>query len=335
MSEQAAHYTIIGAEESPYSVKVRSYLNYKKLPYEWRSRAEAQALYAQHAKLPLIPLVITPQGSGLQDSTPIIESLEADHPHPSIYPHDPVARFICCLLEEFADEWGNKWMFHYRWARQVDQYACASRLAAVVNPQASETELQQTAEQIRARMVDRVWFVGSSAQTAHQIEGSFRDFLELLELHLQQRDYLFGARPSFADFALWGQLYNCHRDPTPRGIMEMHAPHTMAWLQRMATPRATGDFEDWSSLADTLQAILSDQVGGLFLPWSAANADAVAHGREEFTVVLRTGQWTQKPQKYHARSLAALRDKYAEVDTPATKHVLQACGCLQALDREI
>ena len=25
------------------------------------------------------------------------------------------------MLEEFGDEWGNKWMFHYRWAREIDQ----------------------------------------------------------------------------------------------------------------------------------------------------------------------------------------------------------------------
>jgi hypothetical protein len=64
---------------------------------------------------------VTLQNEGIQDSTPIIEHLEVLHREPSIHPTDPVSRFVSILLEEFGDEWGNKWMFHYRWAREVDQ----------------------------------------------------------------------------------------------------------------------------------------------------------------------------------------------------------------------
>ena len=71
--------------------------------------------------MPIIPLVVTPEGDGIQDSTPIIDAMEKLFPEPSIHPDDPVADFISALIEEFGDEWGNKWMFHYRWARDVDQ----------------------------------------------------------------------------------------------------------------------------------------------------------------------------------------------------------------------
>ena len=64
-------------------------------------------------------------------------------------------------------------------------------------------------------------------------------------------------------------------------------------------------------------------MGALFLPWSAANAAAIAAGDEEFTVSLKGNDWTQKPQKYHARSLAALKAKYdAAKDTPGLREVL-------------
>ncbi len=327
-------YTLFGAEESPYSVKLRGYLSYKGLPFVWQSRNDNPELFAQHAKVPLIPLLVTPDQQGLQDSTPIIEGLEAEHSEPSVYPTDSVARFVNFVLEEFADEWGNKWMFHYRWAREVDQIACAQRLAKVNAPQAGVAELNALAEKIRERMTNRVWFVGSTRQTAHQIEASFKDFLELFDVHLSTRPYVFGQRPSFADFALWGQLYNCHRDPTPRRIIEIQAPNTLAWIQRMHQPINSGDFETWAELETTMVPILKDQVGGLFLPWSVANAQAIENGEEEFSVQLSTGQWRQKPQKYHARSLQMLRQKYAQVDTPATKRVMEQCGCLSALDVE-
>lgn len=324
-------YRIIGAEESPYSVKVRSYLRYKALPHTWLSRNEAPQLYQTHAKLPLVPLVVTPNDEGLQDSTPIIEIIEASHPEPSIHPSEPICRFVSELLEEFGDEWGNKWMFHYRWAREVDQIACSRRLAAL-SGLAPGDELEAAAKTIRERMVDRVWFVGSSAQTAAQIEASFKDCLELLNAHLATRPYLFGARPALADFGLWGQLYNCHRDPTPQKIIELAAPHVLSWIKRMSTPLQEGEFETWSSLAPTLKPILTDQVAGLFLPWSAANADAIETGAESFTVQLAGRAWTQKPQKYHARSLRALREKYKQVATPSDLHaLLTETGCISAL----
>jgi glutathione S-transferase len=329
---ETAGYRIIGAEESPYSVKVRAYLRYKQLPHQWLSRAEAPELYRQHAKLPLIPLVITPGDQALQDSTPIITTIEARHPESSIYPSDPVCNFISALMEEFADEWGNKWMFHYRWAREADQLACSRRLAELMALGQDEQTLAEAARTIRARMVDRVWFVGSSAETAQQIEDSFKDTLALLEPHLAQRPYLFGQQPAFADFALWGQLYNAHRDPTPRKIIEHQAPNTLAWIKRMESPVSHGDFEAWSTLSSTLKPLLIDQVAGLFLPWSDANHRAIAEQAESFTVVLRSGQWSQKPQKYHARSLQALRAQYQEITSnKLLDQVLDECRCLKFL----
>ena len=67
-------YRIFGAELSPYSVKVRSYFRYKGIPHEWIPRGpKTQEEFSKYAKLPLIPLVVTPQNEGIQDSTPIIE----------------------------------------------------------------------------------------------------------------------------------------------------------------------------------------------------------------------------------------------------------------------
>ena len=122
-------YKIFGNELSPYSVKVRSYLRYKHIPHEWVVRTPAvEEEFGRFAKLPLIPLVVTPDGRGLQDSTPIIERFEAANREPSIVPDDKALAFLSALLEEFGDEWGNKWMFHYRWARNVDQQSAAGRI---------------------------------------------------------------------------------------------------------------------------------------------------------------------------------------------------------------
>jgi glutathione S-transferase len=326
-------YRIIGAEMSPYSVKVRSYFRYKGIPHQWILRnAASQAEYEKHAKMPIIPLVVTPDGTGIQDSTPIVDWIEKLHPEPSIHPTDTVARFISALIEEFGDEWGNKWMFHYRWARDVDQISSAGRIARMRAPAASEQEHDKLAAQVRARMVDRVWFVGSNEMTAPQIEAGFQEMLGLLDTHLTTRPYVFGARPAYGDFALWGQFYEMWTDPTVGALIGGGAPHVLDWIHRMLWPKAEGAFETWKSLAPTLMPILARQVGKQFWPWALANETALREGREEFSVMLGDKLWTQKPQKYHARSLGMLRAKYAEVaDKRDLDLVLAAVGCLAGL----
>src|SRR5208282_4374273 len=326
-------YRIHGIELSPYSVKVRSYFRYKGIPHRWIPRSlDTEGEYQKFVKLPLVPLVVTPDNQGIQDSTPIIEQVEAAHPQPSIHPDDPVANFISVLLEEFGDEWGNKWMFHYRWAREADQLSGAGRIARSMMPAADNAQLANGIAMVRDRMVNRVSFVGSSPQTAPQIEESFRDAIAILEPHLANRAYLFGQRPAFADFALWGQLYNAWTGPTPGAIINATTPNLLAWIHRMLWPRAEGDFEPWSSLAPTLTPLLERQVGRLFMPWTVANAQAIASAREEFSVELAGKTWTQKPQKYHAKSLSVLRAKYAALpDKRAIDAVLRQTGCLAAL----
>jgi len=332
MSTQGV-YRIYGSELSPYSVKVRSYFRYKGLAHQWHVRnASNQAEYQKYAKLPLIPLVVTPADDGMQDSTPIIERTEAAHPTPSIHPDDPVAAFVSVLVEEFGDEWGNKWMFHYRWARDVDQLSAAGRIARQQQPRSDAPSHANNTAQVRSRMVDRVWFVGVNEITAPQIEASFERAIDLLERHLTGRAYLFGGRPAFGDFGLWAQLYCAWTDPTAGALIEGRAPTLLAWIQRMLWPRAEGAFEAWASLAPTLNPLLAADVGKMFLPWSVANARAIERNDETFSVTLDGNTWTQKPQKYHARSLAALREKYAKVpDKRPIDAALDAVGCLAAL----
>ena len=326
-------YRIFGAEMSPYSVKVRAYFRYKAIPHQWILRnAESQADYQEHAKLPIIPLVVTPQAAGIQDSTPIIDAMDKLFPEPSIHPEDGIARFISALIEEFGDEWGNKWMFHYRWSRDVDQISSAGRIARLQAPGMNEEEHLGFAGKIRGRMANRVWFVGSNAKTAPQIETGLRETLALLDGHLATRSYLFGARPAYGDFGLWGQFYQMWRDPTAGALIEGAAPHVLDWIHRMLWPRAEGSFEHWAGLEPTLLPILKTEVGGKFMPWTLANERSLAEGGEEFSVQLGSEVWTQKPQKYHARSLAMLRTKYRDVvDKAALDAVLAEAGCLKGL----
>jgi glutathione S-transferase len=326
-------YRIFGNELSQYSVKVRSYFRYKQLPHEWIIRnPTVEDEFQRYAKLPLIPLVVTPEGRGMQDSTPIIEQFEALHPEPSVQPADPTLAFLSALIEEYADEWGNKPMFHYRWFYEPDQDSAGERLARSMMPGLAEQDVANGVAMIKGRMIPRLSFVGSSAQTKDQIEGSFKNQLAILNRHLASRTYLFGARPALADFGLYAQLYQCSTDPTPAALMRASAPHVVKWIQEMLGPRAEGEFESWQTLAPTLMPLLREEVAAIFFPWSAANSKALAAGEKQFNVDIGGKPFSQETQKYHAKSLAALKERYAKVaDKSKLDPILKEAGCWEWL----
>ena len=131
-----------------------------------------------------------------------------------------------------------------------------------------------------------------------------------------------------------GQMYNAWSDPTAGDILKQSAPHTVAWIERMLAPQGGGEWETADALLPTLEPLLERQVGALFLPWSDANARTIEAGGEEFSVELRGKTWTQKPQKYHARSLAAIRAKHAASSGgPALDGILEKTGCLNWLQQ--
>ena len=89
----------------------------------------------------------------------------------------------------------------------------------------------------------------------------------------------------------------------------------------MLAPKALGPFEPWRALEPTLAPLLRDEIAACFLPWSDASA-------AEFDVELAGRPFRQQTQKYHARSLAALRERYAAAaDGGPLDATLERTGC--------
>src|SRR6516164_853573 len=117
--------TIAGAPGSPYSRKLRAVLRYRRIPHLWVQHGSDDARHLPQPRVSLLPQLVGPSGPGgaLEariDSTPLIRALEREHPGRSVRPPDPVAAFVDSLLEDYADEWLTKAMFHYRWVYAAD-----------------------------------------------------------------------------------------------------------------------------------------------------------------------------------------------------------------------
>ena len=336
-------YSIFGAELSPYSVKTRSYFRYKNIPHKWVIRSPANANeFQKYAKLPIVPLVITPDNEGIQDSTPIMDKMEEFYPEPSANPGDEALKFISLLLEEYSDEWGNKHMFHYRWKAEVDQKSASKRIAETnlptyikFLPVVNSLMKNKIAKTVKQRMSNRLWVIGSNKTTEEQITNSFHNLLTKLNSHLKVRKYIFGNKPSYADFGLWGQIYNSYTDPTPRKFIEDKYYDLLPWIRRMLNPKEEGDYESWDSLSNTLMPILKEEVGEIFLPWTSEITKSMSEKKEELSLKIKGQEFKHSiggPQKYHVKSLAVLKDKFHYFKGNQTlESILLEANCLNFL----
>ncbi|WP_370235060.1 MULTISPECIES: glutathione S-transferase family protein [Henriciella] len=305
-------YKVHGALGSPYSMKVRAALRAKQLPHRWvPMTADIREGILSKVKAPVIPVVQTPQGDWVNDSTPFLLGLEDKGR--SLLPEGAVQRFACLLLEDMADEWTMKAMFHYRWAYAEDAEWCANWLMYDSLPKAGRETVEKAAATIRERQISRMALVGCTPQTAPIIEASFARVTGHLEaMALGPTNFLFGDRPSLADLAFYGQAKVMSYDPTPMAQMRRDTPYFYRWLD--LADDASGVEGDWTDgLSHPVKSLLAI-AGETYLPFLKANADALAAGAETFTVTLEGQPYSQGVFKYQVRCLEALKAAWAELN---------------------
>ena len=96
-------YTLYGALGSPYSMKMRALLRYRRIAHIWKDGAAARDAL-QQVKAPVIPVLQYPDGHFANDSTPLVYDLEERHAERSVVPPSPASAFLAHLLEDFADD---------------------------------------------------------------------------------------------------------------------------------------------------------------------------------------------------------------------------------------
>jgi glutathione S-transferase len=311
-------FTLYGALGSPYSQKMRALLRYRRIPFVWTDGPAAREALA-HVKAPVIPVLQYPDGHYANDSTPLIYDLETRDPYRSVLPADPAQAFIAHLIEDFADEWLTKAMFGYRWLEEVDQVQMSRWLAFDAMKGGGLAASQGFAEQFRARQVGRMAIVGCTRENFPLIEASTRAVLAALEGHVVGRHFLFGTRPSLAEFSLFGQLSQLGTDPTAQTMMRADYPYAYRWLAHIDD--LSGVEGEWDAGFAPVVAELVRIAGAVYAPFLAANARAAQAGAESFTMEAMGLPYGQGMFKYQVKCLADLRARYGALDGAARAKV--------------
>jgi len=318
-----------GAPGSPYTRKMLGVLRYRRIPYRFLPPSGPALAGLPQPKVPLLPTFYLPDEAGVQqavtDSTPIIRRLEREHAGRSVIPSDPALAFLDELIEDYADEWLTKAMFHYRWNYEADIAKGAAILPCWRGFTIPDEELAARGAMVSERQIGRLRYVGSNAVTGPVIEASYRRFLAAFEAHLRRLPYLLGERPSACDFAVFGQLTQLAEfDPTPMALTLKIAPRVTAWVGLMEDQSGVEPPDDgWVSmdaLPDTLKAVLAE-IGRVYPPVMLANAAAVAAKADEVRAAVDGQVWTQQPFPYQAKCLGWLRQSRADLPPKARQQV--------------
>lgn len=265
MTERAP-YLFHGHDVSYFSGKVRPAFPHKSL---WYREVLPDILeIKRRTGLSFFPVVVTPDGDLWQDTSDILDRLEAAHPDPPLYPATPVQRIVAYLIELYGDEIGILPAMHYRWSFEES-------IRKVGVDFSTPTRNAAGGRKFAARMAGALPVLGITPDTVPAIEAHTRELLDRLSTHFEAHRYLLGDALSLADCGLMGPFYgHLFRDAVPEKLLYETAFHVCAWIERSNRPPV--DQSGWladDALAETLMPVLRTMADGV--PMLVAAVEAI------------------------------------------------------------
>lgn len=331
----AGTYRLYAHIGSPYSMKIRALLRYRRIPHVVLGRLEDWARAFGRVRVPVMPVLEYPDGSFHNDSTPLLLDLERRHAARSVIPPREGDAFLAFLLEDLADEWLSKAMYAYRWAFPEHAPWTGRVIAYDQNFGGGADVLRASGAAFEKRQVGRNALVGCTPENMPLLVRIADTVLDAMESRVVDRPFLFGTRPSMADFGLFGQLCQFTLDLAAIDRCRERAPYTMRWTHHVHD--LSGHEGTWRADDEPLPAAVTALLrlsGAEHLPFLAANARALAAGLDSLTIEAGGLRYGQAPSTYQQRCLAELRKAHSALSPRARAEVdplLEETGCLSVL----
>lgn len=291
-SKASNPYHLYLLDQSYYSGKLHAYMRYKNVAHQVHEIDwfDWWASYRQTGLMKL-PYAQAPDGTWLQDTTPIILWMEQQHSEHSILPEDPYLRFFCHLLEDYADEWHWRPAMHYRWSYDPDALVNSTRFRDTL---LSRMPLRRFMAW-RAKHRQRSEYVkkdGVAKHTWDHVESIYLNNLDWLEAILSKQPFLLGDKPCLVDYGFMGPMFRHYGiDPTPAKLMRDRAPHVYLWVARMWNVKGDECSDKaWhfqpGELPDLWKPLVKDACEA-YLPYLLENARAWRDGSDSCTYTVQ------------------------------------------------
>ena len=251
-------YILWGTPHSLYTGKARSCLIKKGLAFIERcpSHTDYKSRVRPAVGMVTFPLLETPEGQFIQDSTDIVtylDSLESPSSPTSMTPATPVQRVVASLIDGFGLEGMLQAAMHYRWSyRDEQELFLQTEFGRGLYAGADREARRNAGKRVMDFFSSSLPALGITLETAPAIETAYEEWLEALDVHFQSYPYVMGWRVSIADLGLIAPMYaHLGRDPYPTALMKKQAPNVARWVERMQLPN-TPDGEYAPYVADWL-----------------------------------------------------------------------------------
>jgi glutathione S-transferase len=209
------NYSLVGLELSFFTRKLEAQLRFQKIPWQWQFKtSERSAEIEARAGTHFIPVLATPEKWLIHDTIalgPLLNDRFVDRP---VVPATPLQRSCCFILEDAFNHWLGRTCVHSRWCEPENEawvgpkFGANMMLGRSIELPFSEQELADLAG-VGPMMRDNFGMNacevnGVGPDQAQAMQADFKLMLQALEQHFTDNDFLLGARPCLADFALAG-----------------------------------------------------------------------------------------------------------------------------------
>lgn len=253
-------YTLFGLPLSLYSGKARSYLTHKAIPFVEKGPSAWTLL----ARIPrrtgaiVVPVLVSPHGEWIQDTSVIIDRLERDFPRQAVVPPTPRLGFAAYLFEIWGDEFWLPIAMHTRWSHPENYPRFRDELGACLLPGLPRFARNALSAHFAGKMRAHTGRLGIDPEGVPLLDRWMKEQLDGLDAHFAQQRFLLGSRPSLADYGLYAPLYaHVALDPWSGRTQIEPRKSLGVWLERMtARLAAPGDWTADDRVPDTLNPAL-------------------------------------------------------------------------------
>lgn len=222
----------------------------------------------------IIPVLETPEGWALWDTTPMMRMLDGRFAARRMFPHGETGLLVH-IIENFLDEWLGRTMVHYRWHYPECAKVAASALAS------GDAEIAANIATWGAKACR-----ATGTELQHQrdmVEAEYERILVAVNTQLALTPYLLGDAPCAVDAVILGGL-RAHTmvDPVPSRLVDKF-PRVRAWAE------IGGGADTWNGRGSVdgstdFAKFMLEEMRGTFVPFALANRKALGAGEKVFTV---------------------------------------------------
>jgi glutathione S-transferase len=208
---------------SPFCMKVRAILDYKKVGYRAVNPLAARGDLRRRGtgKVPAIEM----DGEFITDSTDIAYAVDRRFRKPPLLPNGARDRALCHAIEDWADESFYFIGLYYRWFDRAGRQEIPTKFGRSLKGRLIyRFYLRRILQQLRGQ--------GALRKSPEHVHRDIERNLAAVEGLLTPGPFVFGDKPYLCDFALWGQLEYLRRTPAG-GLALQGRTHVVDFIRRL------------------------------------------------------------------------------------------------------